>query len=210
MKLSYTLLTDGSSDRAFIPVLNWLLRELRPDAVIQSEWADLFRLPTAPVTFAERIEKSLALYPCDLLFVHRDAERELLVTRKAEITRALADAQKRMSVPPAVCVIPIRMMEAWLLFDELAIRHAARNPNGSQPLALPKLKTVESIRDPKQLLYECLRTASGLKGRRLSNFDEHSAVHLVVERIKSFAPLRSLPAFRALEAELKVTLKNYF
>ena len=210
MKISYTLLTDGSSDRAFIPVLNWLIRELRAEADIQAKWADMFRLPIAPASLAERIEKSVELYPCDLLFIHRDAEREPLATRKTEITRALAEARKGMVVPPAVCVIPVRMMEAWLLFDELAIRHAARNPNGSQPLALPKLKTVESIPDPKQLLYECLRTASGLKGRRLSNFDEHSAVHLVVERIKSFAPLRSLPAFRALEAELKVTLKNHF
>jgi hypothetical protein len=210
MKISYTLLTDGSSDRAFIPVLNWLIREMRAEADIQAQWADMFRLPIAPTSLAERIEKSVELYPCDLLFIHRDAEKEPLATRKVEITRALAEAQKRMTVPPAVCVIPVRMMEAWLLFDEPAIRHAARNPNSSEPLALPKLKSVESIPDPKQLLYECLRTASGLKGRRLSNFDEHSAVHLVVERIKSFAPLRHLAAFRALETELKTTLKNHF
>ena len=210
MKLSYTLLTDGSSDRAFIPVLNWLIREMRAEADIQAKWADMFRLPIAPASLTERIEKSVELYPCDLLFVHRDAETAALSTRKDEITRALAEAHQRMTLPPAVCVIPVRMQEAWLLFDEQAIRKAAGNPNGSQRLALPKLKTVESEPDPKKLLYECLRTASGLSGRHLRKFRERPAVHRVADLIEDFAPLRKLSAFRELEKDLAAVLANNF
>jgi len=43
--IRYTLLTDGSSDRALIPILNWLLRQHLLNHEIQSEWADLSRLP---------------------------------------------------------------------------------------------------------------------------------------------------------------------
>ena len=210
MNIRYTLLTDGSSDRAFIPVLNWLMRDLRARVDIQAKWANLFCLPMAPASLAERLVKSLELYPCDLLFVHRDAENVPLATRKDEITRALAEAQKRMTIPPAVCVVPVRMQEAWLLFDETAIRSAASNPNGMQRLPLPKPKTVESIPDPKELLYECLRTASGLSGRHLRKFRERPAVHRVAELIEDFAPLRNLSAFRTLEADLTAALKKHF
>ena len=210
MKISYTLLTDGSSDRALMPVLNWLIRDLHARADMQANWADLFRLPIAPSSLAERIERSIELYPCDLLFVHRDAETASLATRKDEIARALEQAQKRLALPPAVCVSPIRMQEAWLLFDEPAIRRAAGNPHGSQRLALPKLKTVESLPDPKEMLYECLRTASGLSGRHLRKFRERSVVHRVADLIEDFAPLRKLSAFRVLEKDLAAVLNHHY
>lgn len=74
-QLRYTLLSDGSSDKALLPILTWLLRFHHVDCAIQSEWADLRRLPNPPRNLSEEIERSLELYPCDLLFVHRDAEK---------------------------------------------------------------------------------------------------------------------------------------
>jgi predicted ATPase len=68
------------------------------------------------------------------LFVHRDAERELLEKRVAEIHSVVSEAAQTKLVPPVVCVIPVRMQEAWFLFDESALRRAAGNPNGKQPL----------------------------------------------------------------------------
>ena len=37
------------------------------------------------------------------------------------------------------------MTEAWLLFDESAIRVVAGNPNGKNPLNIPDLSVVEQI-----------------------------------------------------------------
>ena len=53
--LRYTLLADGSSDRALMPILSWLLREHLPHRAIQEEWADLGRFPRAPSTTAALI-----------------------------------------------------------------------------------------------------------------------------------------------------------
>ena len=76
-ELRYTLVTDGSSDIALVPILTWLLRENGIEYAIQSEWADLSRIPHQKRRRLEdKIRWSLELYPCDLLFVHRDAERE--------------------------------------------------------------------------------------------------------------------------------------
>ena len=75
-ELRFTLMADGSSDMALLPILVWLLRRHFGSIPIQPEFADLRRLQNPPNELFERIAKSIELYPCDLLFVHRDAERE--------------------------------------------------------------------------------------------------------------------------------------
>lgn len=201
-ELRYTLLSDGSSDRALIPLLTWLLREHGVEWAIQSEWADLWRLPSKPRGLIERVVSSVELYPCDLLFVHRDAERDPHSIRVTEIQNAIGDASRISIIPPVVCVVPVRMQEAWLLFDEMAIRRAAGNPNGHQPLRLPELSIVEDISDPKNELYNLLRKASGLKGRRLAHLVASRRAIQVSSFISDFAPLRALSAFNSLEGEL--------
>jgi hypothetical protein len=46
-EISYTLLCDGSSDKALLPILTWLLRTHQVKCAIQANWADLRRLPRA-------------------------------------------------------------------------------------------------------------------------------------------------------------------
>lgn len=138
--LRYTLLSDGSSDRALLPILNWLLRSHQSDFAVQPQWADLRRLPKQEqLNLSTRIKSSLELYPCDLLFIHRDAEKESRQKRVEEVRKALEQVGETVSQFPFVCVIPVRMTEAWLLFDEVAIRKASGNPRGKQILQLPAL-----------------------------------------------------------------------
>ena len=73
-ELRYTLRSDGSSDRALIPILDWLLRKHLNNCAIQNQWADLRSIPRSKVnTLLEEIKLSVELYRCDLLFIHRDA-----------------------------------------------------------------------------------------------------------------------------------------
>lgn len=162
--LRFTLTTDGSSDRVLLRHLGWMLRRrLGPQVALQPQWADLRQLRSKPKKLAERIRFALELYPADLLFVHRDAESIDPSPRYAEIEQAAAEANADVPVVP---VVPIRMTEAWLLFDERAVRWAAGNPNGRQALGL-SIKNVEANPDPKSLLREAIKTASGKTGRRL-------------------------------------------
>lgn len=204
-ELRYTLISDGVSDRALLPILTWLLQEHCAEYAIQAEWADLRRLPRPPRGLANRIKVALELYDCDLLFVHRDAERDPHAVRVGEIRRALAEVAHCLSLPPAVCVIPVRMQEAWLLFDEFALRQAAGNPHGRQELKLPSLSKVESLADPKKVLHDLLRSASGRTGRRLAQLGVSTCAQRVPQFIKDFSPLRRLPAFNELERELVQT-----
>lgn len=199
--LRYTLLSDGSSDRALMAALDWLLRKHSRNAFV-GQWADLRLLPQPPQGLERRVELCLELYPCELLFVHRDAESASYEERVGEIRRKLTS----IAVPPTVCVVPVRMQEAWFLFDEAAIREAAGNPNGSVRLELPSLRKVERISKAKDVLLELLRKASGLSGRRLKSFDARAHIHRLAQIIEDYSPLLEVPAFRALDTELKKVL----
>lgn len=207
LELRYSLVSDGSSDAALLPILSWLLRESGVECAIQSSLADLRRLPEPPKGLDKRIRLALELYPCDLLFVHRDAERQPLQQRKNEIWDAL-HAMNDHFARPWVCVIPVRMTEAWLLFDEATIRHAAGNRFGRQPLDVPSLSHLEDLPDPKAILHELLRQASGLQGRRLKQFRVTQSALRVSALAADFSPLRQLSAFQTLEADLREVVKR--
>ena len=204
MSLSYTLVSDGSSDRMLLPLLDWLLSQhsARP---FRPQWADLAWLQTPPRTLADRVGEAMTMYPCDVVFVHRDAEGASREDRRGEIESALS----MLPAKPGVPVIPVRMTEAWFLFDEAAVREAAGNPNGHEPLSLPSLGAVESLPDPKAELTRVLECASGLSARRLKRFRSGVAFHRLATLIDDFTPLRVLCAFQALEADVaKVVQEN--
>jgi len=201
--LRFTLVTDGSSDAALVPILTWLLRANNVRLAIQSEWADLRAFSKLRKRkLADKIILSLELFPCDLLFIHRDAEKMPRKKRVQEINNAIAKVRKELFFPPAICVVPVRMLEAWLLFDEMAIRHAAGNRSSQNPLNLPRLSTIESIPNPKSILYDSLKKASHLTRRRLKRFPVSQRAHRLAGLIDDFSPLRVLPAFKALENDL--------
>ncbi len=203
--LRYTLVADGPTDRVLMPLLTWVLRRNGINGPIVTQWADMQRLPRPPRTLAERLRQSVDLYPCDLLFVHRDAEREPAAHRVAEIHGAVENTRRDTTVPlpPVVCVVPVRMQEAWLLFNESALREAAGNPRGSVALELPRVTSLEGIPNPKETLHHLLREASGLSGRRKKSVPVSVYAYRLVELIDDFSPLRALPAFQSLETDIR-------
>lgn len=201
-----TLLADGSSDVALLPILKWAIRQHTSGIAVQCEWADLRRLPSPPRVLSERIVKAVDLYPCHILFVHRDAEGQDPRCRYDEIRTAVKAAEAQGFNLPYVCVVPVRMQEAWLLMDPVAIRKAADNPNGRAPLGLPPPHRIEAQPDPKTLLHEALRAASELRGRRLKGFSPERRSLLVPGYMSDFRSLRVLPAFGRMEQEIRTVI----
>ena len=199
--MTYTLVTDGSSDRVLLPILTWSLKNYTNEPIVQ-HWADFSRIPRQQKVEA-RLRVALDLYPCDLLFVHRDAEGQPPEKRRREISAALINTYV-FHIP----VVPVRMTEAWLLVDELSIRFAAGNPNGKEELDLPEIGKLEDIPDPKTVLYDALSRASGRNARRRSTFPVHQRVHLIPNYIGDFSLLERLPSFQVLQRDIKSGLKR--
>jgi hypothetical protein len=194
MNLTYTLLTDGSSDKALMPIINWTLEQI-PNISFNSQYAEvslkssegLFRRATAAIKVNE----------CDILLVHRDAEKLSASLRIEEIRNDLIALGK-----PYIPIVPIRMTEAWLLIDEQAIRSAASNPNGTIELSIPRANRLEDIPDPKNVLFESLKLASELPSRRLRKFRPEACRHRVAELISDYSQLRKISAFVQFESDL--------
>ncbi len=204
IKLRYTLIGDGSSDSTLLHIIKWLLDDLYPKLPNEGQFADFGFLPKPPKVdnLSGRVEFTKQFFPFDILFIHRDAEKidiKLITERTNEIKSKLAG----IDFEKVVCVVPVKMMETWLLFDAEAIKKAAGNRNYKQPITLPKLKDLEKEQQPKDFLHKILKEVSGKKGRQLDKFNVNQAIHLVAENIEDFAPLRNLASFKAFEADLK-------
>ncbi len=203
--LRHTLVSDGPTDANLIPIINWTLKEAVGVQLAEGMHAEFWRLPRKPANITERLVKAVELFPCEVLFVHRDAEKEEPIARFDEIRQAFGAARVRL---PVIAVVPVRMLEAWLCFSEKAIRQASGNPNGKVALNLPPLKRIESCPNPKVDLREALLTASELSGRRRKKFDTETAFWRIVDCIEDFSPLRELPAFQAFEHSVRDLADN--
>jgi hypothetical protein len=194
--VTYTLAADGTSDRVLLPIITWSIKQWDRHPVIE-QWADFGRIPRQESSEA-RIKAALELYPCDVLFVHRDAESQSPEWRREEIANVL-----RQIPVQHIPVVPVRMTEAWLLVDEKAIRSAAGNPNGTEDLNLPDVRRLEALPDPKRILHEALVKASGLNARRRSLLEAGKRVHWITNYIDDYSCLKVLPAFRALQEDIR-------
>ncbi len=196
--LTFTLVMDGSSDRILVPVVEWLLNEKlgqRPFAVRIAEG-----LPAWRDGLAARIRFANTMYPNDVLLVHRDSEGESWFDRVEQIRVAVEQVNPDCWVP----IVPVRMSEAWFLSDQYAIRRAAGNSTSSLDLALPPKNRWSSVPDPKSILSQALRAASGHTGRKLEKFHVSSARSRVADLIEDFSYLRGIHSFD--EFEIKVDL----
>jgi len=201
-RVCYTLLGDGSSDQCLRRIIDWTIKGYysHSDLELDARVADFRYLKSPPKGLADRITRALREFPCDILFVHRDAEGETREKRVLEIEGFLSGADMPGN-PFPVPLVPVRMTEAWLLISEFAIRMASDNPKGNMPLKMPRVSRLEAIPDPKTILKDLLVSASGKTGRRRQRFEQDLSkrIHFVAEHIDDFSPLRSLSAFQAFE-----------
>ena len=196
-RVTATLVTDGSSDKLLAPLIE-LLFSTHTELAYQVNCAE--GLPPLSSGLRARIDSALELFPCDFLFVHRDAEGVDATVRQQEIETNWLGSQQTATL---ICVVPVRMTEAWLVANEKPIRSAVGNPNGTESLGLPAVKNIESLPDPKEILFAALKAASGKNASRKRRFNPHQYRHRVSELTDDLEPLRKLSSFRHLEAQIQ-------
>lgn len=199
--LRFTLLAEGTSDRVLIPILRWMLLRHHSGFEWIGQIADLHELPRPPRSLPQKIATASELFPADVIFIHRDSDRESPSNRRREISDAI-DSLRESPARHWVPVIPVRMTEAWLLVSESALRSASGNPNGRNPLQLPPWQALETIPDPKVVLQSLLVDASGLSGRRRkkSNFSAQRA--RIPDFLENWETLLRLPSAKQLCDEI--------
>lgn len=208
MTLRVVYLCEGSSDLGLVPHIERIA--VQCDVEVSVSAPDLNWLSDQPVghSVADKLRAVKRLSDeYELAILHRDADREGIEARRTEIAAAVKSTWPELSHIP---VIPVTMLEAWLLLDEGVIRQVAGNPKGKMPLSLPKPSNVERIADPKQLLKETLARASGLTGRRLADFQKPQRFsknrQRLIELLDYEGNIRHVPSWNTFVAELEAGL----
>ena len=153
-QLTFSVVADGGTDRLLVPIIEWAIHRLDPQVeILEPE-------------FSKRrggVREFLRTYCTDtmLIFLHRDSENQTLRQRLTEF-----ELIGRNDVVP---VVPVRMSEAWLLFDSVAITQASGSSGDG--VAVPRISDLEALANPKKHLDSLLITAAGNpSGRRGRNF----------------------------------------
>lgn len=196
-----TIIGDGTSDAMTIPAIKWCLDQHFPHIGFNIELARLGSSAKG-LNFSEKVCRAIELYPCIILFIHRDVENTTIEGRQDELDKKLESVD--CTLPKVVFVIPKRMSEAWLLIETKAIRYAANNPNGTMPLNLPNINRLERLPDPKSQIIELLKEATGLNKRRIRSFKPRAAIHRLSENIEDYSVLRKLESFNYLEEQISL------
>ncbi|MGE3912224.1 MAG: hypothetical protein AB7K36_22880 [Chloroflexota bacterium] len=206
--LRFTLLGEGTSDDALLFIIQKVL-ELPEFGLLPA--VDFYPIFVSPkdldrdLDLSGRMRAAIEVAPCDLLFVHQDADRRDGDPRAAGI-RARAGGRDREE-PIVIPVVPVREMEAWLLLDESAICRAVGVRRPSEPLRLPQIHQVETISDPKQELERVLSRAIGGSARRRGRASDVST-RRIAESLGNISQLRRLPAFQAFEADVRRVIEE--
>lgn len=187
-QLTFCVVADGGTDRVLVPIIQWAIHRHDPDVeILEPEFK---KRKSSVADYLQTFEPEAML-----TFVHRDAESASLEERLREFHQDTSG--------DIVPVVPVRMSEAWLLFDGPAIARAADRP--SYGVNVPEIAELERIADPKARLEELLLEAAGSPtGRRLKNF-RRSIVDRrvsVASLISDFSPLETLSAFAHFQRTL--------
>lgn len=208
LRISFLLICEGASDAALVPHLEDLC--LLCGAHEVSGVAPDLRLLRDEVghSVIDKLTAGLQLEPAvDLVFVHRDSDGPDADLRREEIISALGAAK---SSPEGIPLVPVQETEAWLILDEQQIRMAAENPNGHVTLQIPLPENVESIARPKGTLFNLLRIASELSGRKLQRFERSLPARRrrLLQDLSCDAPVSRVPAWQRLKADIEEVLRR--
>ncbi|HEY5835170.1 hypothetical protein [Streptomyces sp.] len=204
-------LCEGSSDMGLRLHIEEIAADEGKEILVTSPDFDRLRYPVGH-SVADKLRAARKLNDkgsdYDLVVIHRDSDDGPPERRRREIAAAVSAAWPGLTHVP---VIPVRMLEAWLLLDTAAIREVAGNPNGRVALGLPKPARAEAVADPKHLLKEAIAKASEEKGRDLRKLQNRFSENRrrLLQMLDRQGPVSQLASWKAFDAELREALKSY-
>lgn len=210
------LMTEGTTDARFLRSV--AVRTFR-DILLNEcdQYVELYLHVIAfdknRLSFAEQVMSASRIgveqFGIMALAVHTDADRETIEQR---IRDKIVPAQSALNaVKDGSCcqlltpIIPVRMIEAWMLADKLLLKQEIGTEMSDHDLGIDR--DPESIANPKSVIEEAIvRATSHLPKRRhrISIADLYGYLGDAVELSK----LATLPSFIHFQQEIRKTLRS--
>ena len=157
------------------------------------------------------LEASYEAKHCHALLIHNDADnlgyskaRQQRFNPGFELVQQSRDERCRSLVP----VIPVRMIEAWMLADCDVLRNVLGTNLSPQDLGLPARATlVEAITHPKEVLNEIVRKLNAVRSRRRPAINLNTKYEALARQI-DLNKLLEVPAYKEFVNDLAKTLEE--
>ena len=208
------LYAEGRTDDRFLPFLiqkttRRILAQDEQKAIVSSvELIHVLKENRSREVCILEAARQSATY--DALVIHADADKrtykqtkELLFDTGRTLVHSGYDHVCKNLLP----IIPIRMVESWMLADFEALQKVLKTDIEAQELGLPtNAKQVEMIAKPKQVLEQAMLKAQAQRSRR------HRQVHIgklyepLGEKIR-MERLDEIPSYKQFVTDLTATLK---
>ena len=210
MQLLLALYAEGPSDTRFLPlIIQRVARSITAphrlvgvlDLTIISKKQGIRE---ECIVFAAR-----DAYGCHALIVHSDADDKS--SERARKERIEPGFNQVLHSSEDVCkdlipIIPVQMIEAWMLADHNALREAIGTNMSAQTLGLPaRPALVERDANPKHTLNEVVRKANAGRSRRHQKIDIN-AFHERLARDIDLNILDLVTSYREFKRDLANTL----
>jgi hypothetical protein len=210
------LYAEGRTDERFLPVV---LQRTMVDLLGRGSKGVVEVLQPIllnPDTKASRAEDILAVARkaagYHLLFIHADADQATRANAlELRIQPGVSLVKARQTAGDEVCrdlvpVIPVQMVEAWLLADPDALRGIIGTTMSPFELGMPlRPQEIEGEAQPKERLAEIMRIAYALRPRRRRKIDVRDLYQPLAEQI-SIERLHRLPAFQEFVTDVSRAL----
>lgn len=178
-QLILTLFSEGSTNERFLPtVIQRTAQRLLPNLDVQ------IPIKLSPKNSHEErglkrskliLQAALDAYGSHALVIHSDADyptakrayNERFKPGRDEVQKAKEQGGHSIC-EHLIPLIPVQMVEGWMLADAEALLNLIGTDLNAVALEVPtKIKEVESVADPKQVLEDLLRRAYAARTKRL-------------------------------------------
>lgn len=212
MKISFVLIGEGSSDLRMVDHIENILVTEGFDEVSGNAF-DPGSASTQPIgrSVKEKLCAAMKLFPsADIVVIHRDSDGHEWKDREEEITNAKISVAATND-KAVVSMIPVRMLETWLIACNASINIVAGNNNPQSPIrCIPALRNLERAADTKNLLKDALCEASGLSGGRLNDFKRRffQMRARITDDLSIDGPQNNLPSYERFRIALSAAAQE--
>lgn len=215
IQITIGLTTEGSTDIRFLMnIIKRTFDEIAFDCKKDIEILDIVTIKEKKDTFTDSMLCSaltgVEKYSITMLCIHSDADCEsnkVVLQRKFEpFLQALSEKSDKDYCKVVIPIIPVRMMESWMLADK-ALFKSMINAKKETEQELGIEKNPESYSDPKEIIKRALRIAQKNVSRRRYQMTIDDLYEEVGRDIE-LDSLRKLTSFRHFEQGVRFAFKQ--
>lgn len=216
IQLVIGLHTEGPTDVRFLTdVIKRTFDDVAFECPNDIEILDIQCIEVAKNDFVPMImdasRKGIDDFGISILCVHRDADNkdidDVMLYSFSPLLKALKDKDDTKYCKEIIPVIPIRMIEAWMLADtQLFKKFIDAQKMHDQELGIEK--NPETYADPKVVIEEAIRRASAGRSKRRRDMIGIAELYEQIGKNVQLDSLRRLPSFCSFEEQVRAAFRR--